>query len=57
MTEYEYQLIQEGLRKKLHKSCRHTNREEAYNNGILCAMSKVHEIYLQVGNRKAGEPQ
>ena len=54
MTEYEYQLIQEGLRKKLNKHTQLSNREEGYNNGILCAMSKVREIYKRYGAAPTG---
>lgn len=54
MTEHEYQLIQEGLRKKLHKHAQLSNREESYNNGILCAMSKVREVYKRHGAAPTG---
>ena len=54
MTEHEYQLIQEGLRKKLNKHTQLSNREEGYNSGILCAMSKVREIYKRYGAVPAG---
>lgn len=50
MTEHEYQLIQEGL----HKHTQLSNREEGYNNGILCAMSKVREIYKRYGAAPTG---
>ena len=54
MTEHEYQLIQEGLRKKLNKRTQLSNHEEGYNNGILCAMSKVREIYKRYGAAPTG---
>ena len=54
MTEHEYQLIQEGLRKKLHKHAHLSNREDGYNDGILCAMSKVREIYKRYGAATTG---
>ena len=50
MTEHEYQLIQEGLRKKLNKHTQLSNREEGYNN----AMSKVREIYKRYGAAPTG---
>ena len=54
MTEHEYQMIQEGLRKKLHKHAQLSNREESYHHGILCAMSKVREIYKRYGAAPTG---
>jgi len=44
MIEAEYLDLIEGLRKKLHKG-RTTNREEAYDDGIRCAMSMIKASY------------
>jgi hypothetical protein len=40
----KYTKIQADLRKKLHKG-QITKYEDGYNEGILCAMSKIKEIY------------
>ena len=46
MTLYEYQILQDRLSAKLIKG-RSTNKEEAYNNGVLACKSILKEIYEQ----------
>lgn len=45
MTKAEYEQIKESLLKKLHKGNCITNRQDGYNEGILCAISKVRDVY------------
>lgn len=40
----KYKEVQDRLRKKLKQRPR-TNREEAYNEGILAAMSIIKDVY------------
>lgn len=45
MTKLEYEKIVNDLKKKLNNGWQLSNKEDGYNQGILCAISKVREVY------------
>ena len=52
MTKYEYDYLQARLSAKLINKCCPTNKEDAYNKGILTAKSILKEVYtLEEHNR------
>jgi hypothetical protein len=52
MLQDEYDEMQKGLSKLLHKYNRLTNREESYNNGILATKSILKRFSLHYGFNK-----
>lgn len=43
LEKKEYEEIVDTLKRKLKKG--YTNKEDGYNEGILCAISKVRSVY------------
>lgn len=45
MIKREYDKLMSDLKNKIKSGYNISNKEDGYNNGILCALSKIREVY------------
>ena len=57
MNLKEYEELKQRLLAKRHKGNCITNREDGYNEGILCAVSMIREVYRRQFEGEENEVQ